>query len=255
MSALVRLTATETKLYFREPIVVFFTLGFAPLLVVILGLIPSMREPDTDLGGVRQIALYLPIAVAMGLSLFGLSALTQLFASYREKGVLRRLRTTPVKPAAMLGAQLLMATILSALSMLVILAIGRLAYDVSLPRELPAYLISYLLVALAMFTLGLLIASIAPTSKSASAIGTLVFFPLVFFAGLWVPRAAMNHVLRTISDFSPLGAGVQSLQDATAGQWPQPLHLAVMLGWTIVAGALAARYFRWETDLSMGRRG
>jgi ABC-2 type transport system permease protein len=224
---------------------VFFALGFAPILLVVLGLIPSMREPDADLGGVRQISLYVPIVIAMGISLFALSALSQLFASYREKGVLRRLRTTPVKPAALLGAQLLMATILSALAMLVMLAIGRLAYDVSLPRALP-YLISYLLVALAMFTIGLLVAAIAPSSRSASAIGTLVFFPLVFFAGLWLPRAAMNHTLRTISDFTPLGAGVQSLQDATAGQWPHPLHLAVMLGWTIVAGALASRYFRWE---------
>jgi ABC-2 type transport system permease protein len=73
-----------------------------------------------------------------------------------------------------------------------------------------------------------------------------VFFPLVFFAGLWLPRAAMNHVLKTISDFTPLGAGVQSLQDATAGHWPQLLHLVVLLGWTVVAGGLASRYFRWE---------
>jgi ABC-2 type transport system permease protein len=97
-----------------------------------------------------------------------------------------------------------------------------------------------------MFAVGLLVAALAPSGKSASAIGTLVFFPLVFFAGLWLPRAGMNDVLRTISDFTPLGAGVQSLQDTTAGQWPQLLHVAVMIGWTIVAGGLAARYFRWE---------
>jgi ABC-2 type transport system permease protein len=56
----------------------------------------------------------------------------------------------------------------------------------------------------------------------------------------------MNAVLRRISDFTPLGAGVQSLQDAAAGHWPQLLHIGVMVGWTIVAGGLAARYFRWE---------
>ena len=82
--------------------------------------------------------------------------------------------------------------------------------------------------------------------KSAGAIGTVLFFPFVFFAGLWIPRDSMTDALRTISDFTPLGAGVQALQDATTGQWPQPLHLAVMLGWTIAAGGLAARYFRWE---------
>lgn len=246
MPALLRITATETKLFFREPIVVFIALGFAPILLVILGLIPSMREPSADLGGVRPINLYLPIIIAMGISLLALRSLSQLFASYREKGVLRRMRTTPVEPGGMLGAQLLMATILSVVTMLVTLAIGRLAFNVRLPRLPLAYLISFLLVALALFAIGLLVASLAPTARSASAIGTLVFFPLAFFAGLWVPRAGMNDVLRTISDVTPLGAGVQSLQDATAGHWPQPLHLAVMLGWTIVAGGLAARYFRWE---------
>ncbi|OLF11334.1 ABC transporter permease [Actinophytocola xanthii] len=246
MSALSRLTATETRLFFREPVGVFFVLAFPPLLLVILGAIPAMREPDTDLGGTRPITLYVPIIIVMGLALFALNVLSQMFATYREKGVLRRMRTTPVKPQAMLGAQLLMSTILSIATMLAVLLIGWLAFDVGLPRQLPAYLVGYVLAALAMFALGLLVASVAPNGRAAGGIGMLLFFPVMFFAGLWVPRDAMNDVLRTISDFTPLGAGVQSLQDATAGHWPQLLHVAVMLGWTVAAGGLAARYFRWE---------
>ena len=182
----------------------------------------------------------------MGITMFAMSGLPQQFATYREKGVLRRMRTTPVKPVVMLGAQLLMCTIMSVVTMLVVLAVGRLVFDVSLPRQLPAYLVGYLLSALAMFAIGLLLASLAPSGKSAGAIGTVLLFPIMFFAGLWVPRDTMSEVLRMISDFTPLGAGVQSLQDATAGHWPQLLHVAVMLGWAIVAGGLAARYFRWE---------
>lgn len=246
MSPLLRLTATETRLFLREPIVVFFALAFAPVLLVVLGLIPSMREDSAELGGVRPITLYLPIVVSMGIALFALSGLSQLFASYREKGVLRRLRTTPVAPGVMLGAQLLMATALSLVTLLVMLIIGRLAFDVDLPRNLGAFLLGYLLMASAMFAVGLLVAALAPTGRSAGAMGSLVFFPLVFFAGLWLPRAKMNEVLLKMSDVTPLGAGVQSLQDATAGHWPQLVHLAAMQGWTIVAGGLAARYFRWE---------
>jgi ABC-2 type transport system permease protein len=67
-----------------------------------------------------------------------------------------------------------------------------------------------------------------------------------FFAGLWLPRDQMPEVLRHIGDFTPLGAGVQSLQDTLAGAWPQPLHLAVMVGFIVVAGLTAARWFRWE---------
>jgi ABC-2 type transport system permease protein len=246
MSALSRLTVTETKLFLREPIVVFFAIAFAPILLVVLGLVPSMKEPVTGLDGVRVIDLYVPVIVAMGVALFALSGLSQLFASYREKGVLRRMRTTPVRPGVLIGAQLVMATVLSAVTVTATLVIGRLAFGVGLPREPAAFVLSWLLMALAMFAVGLLVAALAPSAKSAGAAGTLVFFPLVFFAGLWVPRVEMNDLLRTISDLTPLGAGVQSLQDAAAGQWPQLLHLGVLLAWTILAGGLATRYFRWE---------
>lgn len=246
MSALARLTKTETTLFFREPIGVFFALAFPPLLLVILGSIPAMREPDKALGGLRVIDLYAPIIVALGIAMFALSGLPQQFATYREKGILRRMRTTPVSPAVMLGAQLLMCTAMSVGVMVVVLLIGRLAFDVSLPDQPLAYLVGYVLCALAMFAIGLLVASLAPSGKGAGAIGTLLFFPVLFFGGLWAPRETMSDLLRRISDFTPLGAGVQSLQDAAAGHWPQLLHIGVMVGWTLVAGGLAARYFRWE---------
>jgi ABC-2 type transport system permease protein len=246
VSTLTRLTATETRLFFREPVGVFFTLAFPPILLVVLGAVPSFRAPDPDLGGLRVIDLYAPIVIALAMAMFSLNGLPQLFATYREKGVLRRMRTTPVRPAVLLGAQLLMCTALSVLTMLVLVAIGYLAFDVALPRLVPGYLLGYVLATVAMLALGLLVAALAPSARGAGAIGSILFFPILFFAGLWAPRATMSDVLRTISDFTPLGAGVQSLQDAAAGHWPQLLHVAVLLGWTIVAGGIAARYFRWE---------
>ncbi|ASR35772.1 hypothetical protein BAY61_13030 [Prauserella marina] len=246
MSALYRLTASETRLFFREPMSVFFVLAIPPALLVILGLVPSFGEPIEDLGGLRIIDLYTPIVVAMGITLFALTSLPQQFATYREKGILRRMRTTPVRPTAMLGAQLLLASILSVVTTVVVLTIARLGFDVGLPQQPLSYLVAYLLSALAMFAIGLLVASLSPTGKTAGAVGTVLLFPSLFFAGLWIPRDSMNDVLRTISDLTPLGASVQSLQDAAAGDWPQLLHIAVMLGWVIVAGGLAARYFRWE---------
>lgn len=212
MSALTRLTAVETKLFFREPMIVFFALAFPTILLIILGAIPAFREPDEEMGGLRVIDLYVPIIVAIGLAVFALSGLSQLFATYREKGVLRRMRTTPAKPGLMLGAQLLMSTVLSLATMVIVLAVGRLVYDVDLPRHVPAYLTGYVLAAMSMFAIGLLVAALAPNGKSAGAIGTVLFFPIAFFAGLWAPRDSMTDLLRTISDVTPLGAGVQALQ-------------------------------------------
>jgi ABC-2 type transport system permease protein len=244
--SLTRLTVTESKLFLREPVGVFFTLVFPPLLLVVLGLVPSFREQSADLGGARLVDLYVPIVVTLAIALLALNGLPQLFATYREKGILRRLATTPVRPAALLGAQLLMCTAMAVIVFVVVLAIGRLGFGVALPRQVPAYALAYVLCVVSMLAIGLLIASLAPHGRGAGAIGSVLFFPVLFFAGLWLPREAMPALLRRISDLTPLGAGVQSLSDAAAGRWPALLAVAVMLGWTVVAGGLAARYFRWE---------
>jgi ABC-2 type transport system permease protein len=241
-----RLTITESKLFLRDPTTVFFVLAFPPLLLIVLGAVPSFREPSPEFGGLRFIDLYAPVVIAMALAMLALNGLPQAFATYREKGILRRMATTPVRPSVLLGAQLLMCTVMSVIVMVVVLVIGRVGFDVALPKQVPAYALVYLLCVLSMLTMGLLVASLAPSGRGAGAIGSVLFFPVLFFAGLWVPRAGMSEVLRRISDFTPLGAGVQSLQDAAAGHWPQLLHVAVMLGWTLLAGGLAARYFRWE---------
>jgi ABC-2 type transport system permease protein len=246
MNVLTRLTLSESRLFFREPIGVFFTVVFPPILLVIFGAVPAFRQPDPDLGGLRRIELYTPIVIAMVIVMFALNGLPQLLATYRERGILRRMATTPVRPLALLTAALLMCTVLSVLTTAVVLSIGRIAFAVPLPGQIVGYALVFVLCTVASLSIGLLIAALAPTGRAAGAIGSILFFPVMFFAGLWAPRATMSDALVRISDLTPLGAGVQSLQDTANGSWPQPLHIAVMLVWTVAAGAVAARYFRWE---------
>ncbi|GAB3449640.1 ABC transporter permease [Actinophytocola sediminis] len=246
MHAIYRLTTTETKLILREPIIVFFAVLLPPVLLTILGLVPSFREPSADMGGARPIDLYSPIVITMAMSLLALSVLPQIFSGYREKGILRRLATTPVRPAALLVAQLLMCTVLALVALVAVLVIGRLAFDVPLPANIPGFALVYLFSLGSLLGLGLLVASVAPTSSGAGALGSILFFPLMFLGGLWAPRESMSELLRTISDFSPIGPIVAAMADTAAGQWPQPLHLLVMVGWAVLTGGLAARLFRWQ---------
>jgi hypothetical protein len=95
LQGLPKLTFVETKLFLREPAAVFFALAVPLLLLVILGSIPGFRQPISDLGGLRVIDLYLPIIVAIALTTLGLSTLPTALATYRERGILRRLATTP----------------------------------------------------------------------------------------------------------------------------------------------------------------
>ena len=246
MPALLRLTGAETSLFLREPISLIFTFALPPILLVVFGVIPSFNEPNPDLGGLRIIDLYPPIILAMAVAMVALTHLPPHLATYREKGVLRRVRTTPITPAVLLGAHLLMCAAITALTMLALLIIATLAFEVPLPQNPLGYLLAFGLTTMATLTVGLLVAAVAPGGTGATAIGLVALFPLLFFAGLWMPRASMPEVLRTISDFTPLGAGVQALVDTAAGGWPQLVHIGVLLAWTVVAGGLAARTFRWE---------
>jgi ABC-2 type transport system permease protein len=127
-----------------------------------------------------------------------------------------------------------------------VLAIGRLAFGVGLPNHWLLYLLELALTIIAMLALGVLIASLASSSRVANACGAVVFFPMMFFAGLWLPRESMGAVLRHISDFTPLGAGVGAMQDATRGVALAPSHLIVVVVYAVACVGLTIQSFRWE---------
>jgi ABC-2 type transport system permease protein len=245
MNVFAKLTGTEVKLMLREPMVVFFALAFPAILVGILGSIPGFRDTDEDTG-LRVIDLYVTIAIALVLSMAALQFTPATLALYRERGILRRLSTTPVHPAKLLGAQLVTSTLMTVTSATLVLVLGRLVFAVPLPRQFFGYLVTFLLAAGALFAIGLFVAALAPSGKAGNAIGTLLFFPVMFFAGLWVPREVMPAALRRIADFTPLGAGEHALHDAAVGLWPHAGLLAVLAAYIVVFGLAAARLFRWE---------
>jgi ABC-2 type transport system permease protein len=246
MSVFVTLTRSELRQFLREPMSVFFVLPFPSILVVILGSIPAFREPSADLGGGRVIDLYVGISVALVLAMLALQVTPTALATYRERGILRRLATTPVGPARMLSAQLVMSMLSAVVSAGLVVAVGRIAFDVPLPARFPSFVVAFLLSAAAVFAVGLFIAALAPSGKAANAIGTLLFFPSMFFAGLWAPREVMPRILQRIGDFTPLGAGERALHDAATGHWIHPLPLTVLVAYLVVFGLGAARVFRWE---------
>jgi ABC-type thiamine transport system ATPase subunit len=113
-------------------------------------------------------------------------------------------------------------------------------------KALAGFCLALLLTAAAMLGLGLLVASMARTGRVAGAAGTMLFLPLMFFAGLWIPQATMPAGLRRVGDGTPLGAAVAALQHSMAGQWPTAASLGVLAAYAVVLGLLAWRFFRWE---------
>ncbi|MEZ3180313.1 ABC transporter permease [Streptomyces pimonensis] len=237
---------TEFRLFRREPAGIFWVLLFPTLLLVVLGSIPSFRESAPNLGGLRPVDAYVPVTVLLGLIVGGLQGMPPTLTGYRETGVLRRMSTTPVRPAALLTAQMLVLGAASLLSALITLAVGRLAFRVALPQQAFGYLLALLLALLASLALGSVLSALARTAKIATAIGSTALFPTMFCAGVWLPVEAMPDALADIIGWTPFGAAAQSLNEAAAGGWPAWSHLGVLAVWTVLLTAAASRWFRWE---------
>lgn len=175
-----------------------------------------------------------------------INVLPSTLAGYREKGILRRLRTTPAGPARVLAAQLIVYLAVEVIAVLVLLLLARFAFHVILPRQPTGFAIAALLASIALISIGLFIAAASPTGRIANAVGAILFYVMMFFAGLFLPTEDMPPALRHVSHATPLGAAVQALTDAAQGHWPHPLPLLTMAAYALVFGLAAVRLFRWE---------
>lgn len=241
----VSLLVTEWALLRREPMILFWALIFPIGLLIVLGSSTS-NKPQHSFGGLRFIVVYTPVLMTFTLTLLALSAMPATLASYRDKGYLKRLSTTPIGAPRLLAAQLALLFGLASSVVILIMLVSHFAYHVPLPSQVIGFVLSILLTMSAMAALGLLIASLASSQRVAGAIGGILFFPLMFFAGLWVPQQSMGHVLRTISQYTPLGAAVPSITNSDFGNWPGTTQLIVLAAYTVVMLRIAVRFFRWE---------
>jgi ABC-2 type transport system permease protein len=248
MQGLAKLTKVEAKvLFLRDPVVTLVALAVPIGILLVFGLPDFAREADPELGGLRPIDTVLPsIALAISVGVLAITALPGYLAVYREKGILRRLSTTPASPAMLLIAQVAVNLAMAVVALALVLGIGAAWLGMAMPASLGWFVVAFVLGAAALFAVGLVIAAVAPTARAANAIGMLAFFPSLFLAGAWLPKHQMPDLLSRVGDVSPLGAFREAVQDAWVGTTPDPVHLVALAVVTVVAGVAAAKLFRWE---------
>lgn len=244
MTAFAKITATETKLFLRTPIIGIAGLLLPTAVLLAVGAIPGMTKPSPAAGGYRFIDAWVPSLIVISLAMLALQSIPGVVANYREQGVLRRLATTPVHPVNLLGAQLLIHVVVALAGIGLMAATANAGYDVPLPKHPLPFLLTLLLGTVSMFSFGLLAAAVARTAKAAGGFALIAFAPTMFFGGVYLPRALLPVVLRRIGDYLP--PGTQPLQDAWVGTGAQPLQLVVLAAFAVAGTALAARLFRWE---------
>jgi ABC-2 type transport system permease protein len=245
-SAFAKIALNELRLAWRQPIGLTFGLGLPFVLLVIFGSLPAFAKPEKSLGGLTYFEVYFPILIALVIAALGIISLPIPLATYREQGILRRLSTTPAPPTWVLAAQLLVNLGLAAMAMVLLVVVGIAGLGVTAPKNPGGFVLAIVLSINALFAIGLWIAAVARSTAAAAGIAQAWFYPLLFFAGLWVPRELMPAALRDVSDLTPLGASVQAMQSAMQGQFPSAASLGVLVAYMVILGLLAVRFFRWE---------
>ena len=247
MKSLLKMTWMEAKLFLREPVGAFFTLVFPLIYLFMYGAI-SGNEPTPMYGGRGTIDAAIPSLTAVIISMAGLMSTTITMATYREKGILRRLRTTPVSPLVVLAAQVIVVFGMTCLGMLLLITAGLLVYRVRFEGNALSVLGGFVLGSLSFFGLGFILAGTMPTVRTAWVVAMVLLYPMLFLSGAFFSVKLLPAIVQTVSAFLPLTYVVNLLNGLWFGEtWSQHITdvivLAVML---VVRVIVSVKFFRWE---------
>jgi ABC-2 type transport system permease protein len=239
------LVKVEGKLALREPTGIIFGIGLPVFLLIIFGSIPVFKNtvPGTSL---TTLEIYIPILMITALIMIALFGLPLPLARDREIGWLRRISTTPISPIMLLAAQVIVNVILVAIAFVILIAGSVFIFGVNEPFEILGFVISLILVTIAMMSLGVLVAAVASSQGIAAGIAQGLLYPLLFFAGIYIPTQFLPAYLQTISSLTPVGAAVNALESSMQGIFPTAISLLVMAAYAAFFSFVAIRYFRWE---------
>lgn len=235
----------EVRLLSREPAPVIWAVLLPLIAAVVTPLVPVVAAPRDLLHGMSFAQVYQPVLVLFTASTLALQVLPTVVTQYREFGVLRRLRTTPVPAWQLLAAIVVLVFVITVLMTFLLVAVPALL-GLPLPANLPAFALTASLGAGSFLAIGALLCGVARNSRVGAGIGGFVAFVMWFAAGMWIPRAIFPPALQIASDLTPGGAAAGGMLQAMAGEWPQPTGVAVLVGWAVIGFGVAARTFRFE---------
>jgi ABC-2 type transport system permease protein len=248
MRGLWRLTWLEIKIFVREPLGVIGTVGIPVLIYVGLGRLLGSRggriPPDVP----RAVSVDLPIFTSLLIVASAVVSLVAIIAIYREGGILKRLRATPLRPHTILTAHVMVKLLFTALTMAVMMLLGRRYFPLPATVPLLSFTIALLFSTVSILSLGFLIASVVPTARFAQPVGTLVLYPMLGLSGLFVPIEALPPILRLLARALPLTYAVSLLRGIWNGDgWLRHAgDVAVLAVMFAVLVAASSRVFRWE---------
>ncbi len=248
MRGLLKLTWLEIKIFVREPMGVFGTVGIPVLVFLIASRLagPRVARAAVQPGGV--VSAFLPVLASILMSLSAITSLVTIVSIYREGGILKRLRATPLSPTVILSAHVLVKLLFTLLTLAIMVLLGRRYFPPGVPVPLLSFAVALTFATWSILSIGFLIASVVPTARFAQPLAAVVMYPMLVLSGLFFPIDVLPQWLRLFARALPLGYAVSLLDGIWRGEgWSAHLgDVAALTLFFLVFTAISTRMFRWE---------
>jgi ABC-2 type transport system permease protein len=243
-----KLTWVELKIFLREPLGAIGTILIPVVIFIFVGRAVGPKVSPANLPANSFVGVGLPVLASLFISISAVLSLVTIISIYREGGILKRLRATPLRPQTILSAHVIVKLLLTAATIALMVAAGKRYYPVGIQVPFVKFALALLIATCSILSIGFLIASIVPTARFAQPIGAVIMYPMLAVCGLFAPIAILPPVLRAVSKFVPFTYAVSLLSGMWKGDaWA--LHLGDLLALAIVFAiciALSTKVFRWE---------
>jgi ABC-2 type transport system permease protein len=241
-----KLTWLEAKIFTREPMGFVGTLVMPLVIFIVLGRALSIGKPvsapDVD------IPFNVAILAAVLIAVSAVQSLVAIISIYREGGILKRLRSTPLSPVTIMGAQVVVKLAFTVVSLTLLMLAGKRLFPGVLSVNVFSFTLAVLLSTFSILSLGFVLASIVPTARFAQPIGAAVLYPMLFLSGLFFPVSKLPRALEAIAYLLPTTHAVALLNGVWDGSgWSAHwVNVAALLALFAAYTALSTRFFRWE---------
>src|SRR6476646_9375286 len=195
LKGLWNLTWLETKIFVREPLGVIGTVGVPVLVFVVMGRLVGGRVSTATASLPSACSVDIPVLAALLISVSAVLSLVTIISIYREGGILKRLRATPLRPHTILMAHVLVKLLFTAITLAAMMAAGRRYVPAGINAPFVSFGLALLFTTLSIVSMGFLIASIVPTARFAQPIGTMILYPMLGLSGLFAPVDALPPAL------------------------------------------------------------
>ncbi|HUD65853.1 MAG TPA: ABC transporter permease [Candidatus Sulfotelmatobacter sp.] len=243
-----KLTWLEIKIFMREPLGAFGSILIPVLVFLVVGRIMGSGRSPSSLAESNFMQTGLPVLASVLIAVNAVLSLVTIISIYREGGILKRLRATPLRPQTILSAHVIVKLLLTAATLALLVLAGKRYYPVGVHAPLFSFAMALLISTWSILSIGFLIASIVPTARFAQPIGGFIMYPMLGICGLFAPIALLPPVLRAVAKVTPLTYAVSLMEGIWRGEgWAaHGGDVAALVLVFAVCTALSAKVFRWE---------